>query len=425
MPIAALFLGLLLAGLPVALILLLAAMAYTAMSGNHLLYLSFSQQIFSSLEQHGLLAIPLFLLLGELMAAGGCTRRLIDAAAVFVGTLRGGLAYINLLANMMMASIMGSANAQIAVMTKSMVPAMAGKGYDPAFAAATTAAGGLLSPIIPPSMIFIIYGVLAQIAIGDMFIAGIVPGLIMAAGFITIISLLGVIHNLPRLEKKHRLEQRRHMLHALPALCIPVIIVGSIVMGIATPTESAAVATLAALLLGKWGYRELQITDIWKSCINAGLQSAVVLFLIAMASLFSWVLIFEQIPQQVAQWITGLTTDPFVFMLLVNMVLLLVGAVIDGIPAMIMVVPVLLPIAQKIYDIDPYHFGVVISINLVLGLLTPPVGTGLYIAAQVANVRPGKVFVAIIPFFLVVILTLILLSWQPGLVTYFLNPAHP
>jgi tripartite ATP-independent transporter DctM subunit len=418
--LAAVFFTLLFIGLPVAFVLLMSSVSYVALTDNLILFSSFSQQIFSSLENYGLLAIPLFLLVGELMGSGGCTRRLVDAASVLVGNLRGGLAYINLLANMMMASIMGSANAQIAIMSKTMVPEMVKKGYDPSLAAATTAAGGLMSPIIPPSMIFIIYGVLAQVAIGDMFIAGIVPGLLMAIGFLAALSVLGIFHEFPRLEKKDKAEKIQAILDALPSFSIPVIIVSSILFGIATPTESAAVAAASAFVIGKWINHELQPGDFWKACIAAGTNTAVVLFLIALASLFGWLLIFEQIPQLLSDWIVALTSDPFVFMLLVNAMLLLIGAIIDGIPAMIMIVPILLPVAQKIYDIDPYHFGVVISINLVLGLLTPPVGTGLYIASHIANVRPGAVFLAIIPFFLVVLLLLVLLSWQPGLITFLL-----
>jgi tripartite ATP-independent transporter DctM subunit len=420
MHLALIFFILLFIGLPVAFVLMMSAVSYVVLTDNYLLFYSFAQQIFSSLEKYGLLAIPLFLLVGELMGSGGSTRRLVDAASVLVGTLRGGLAYINLLANMMMASIMGSANAQIAIMSKAMVPQMVNKGYDPALAAATTAAGGLMSPIIPPSMIFIIYGVLAQVAIGDMFIAGIIPGVLMAIGFFAAVSVLGIFYEFPRLEKKDRDEKIHCLRHALPSLSIPVIIVCSILFGIATPTESAAVAAVTAFVIGKWINRELKPGDLWKAFLSAGTNTAVVLFLIALASLFGWVLIFEQIPQLVSDWIVDLTSDPFVFMLLVNAVLLFVGAIIDGIPAMIMIVPILLPIAQKLYDIDPYHFGVVISINLVLGLLTPPVGTGLYIASHVAKVRPGRVFIAIVPFFVVVLLLLILLSWQPKLITFLL-----
>ena len=200
-----------------------------------------------------------------------------------------------------------------------------------------------------------------------------------------------------------------------------VAVLGSILGGIATPTESAAIAAAAAFIIGKWFNRELKPGDTWKAIVEAGSTTATVLVLVAMASLFSWVLIFEQIPQQVSLWIVGITSDPFYFMLLVNVMLLAIGAVIDGVPALIMIVPILLPIARNVYGIDPFHFGVVISINLVLGLLTPPVGTGLYIAAHAARVRAGKVFMAFTPFFIAVLLLLILLSWQPRLVTFLLD----
>lgn len=419
--LAAIFFSLTLLGLPIAFVLCISAIAYMLMADNTILFYSYSQQLFSSLEKYGLLAIPLFMITGELMGAGGITRRLINAASVFVGTFRGGLAYINLVANMMMASIMGSANAQIAIMSKTMVPEMVRKGYDPALASATTAAGGLMSPIIPPSMLFIIYGVLAQVAIGDMFIAGIVPGILMLIGFVLVVSLLGFFYDYPRAEKQEWDERITHLIEGLPSLAIPGVIVGCILMGIATPTESAAIAALVAGVIGKWVNKELTKKDIWKALMHAGAITSVILFLIAAAGLFGWVLIFEQVPQQIAHWITGVTDDPFKFMLLVNISLLVVGAVIDGIPALIMLVPILLPIAQKAYAIDPYHFGVVICINLVLGLLTPPVGTGLYIASHAANLKPGRVFVAVAPFILVLMGILVLLSWKPYLITYLLG----
>jgi len=257
--------------------------------------------------------------------------------------------------------------------------------------------------------------------VGDMFIAGIIPGLLMAAGFIAVVSILGVVSDYPRLERKTREENIHCILAALPSLAIPAVIVGSILAGLATPTESAALAAVAAFVIGRWINRELQPGDVWIALLQAGTNTAMVLLLVAMASLFSWMLIFEQIPQRISEWIVGVTSDPFFFMLLVNAVLLVLGAVIDGIPALIMIVPVLLPIAQRVYGIDAYHFGVIVCLNLVLGLMTPPVGTGLYIAAQSAKVKAGQVFRSIIPYLLVAMLLLVLLSWQPVLITYFIQ----
>ncbi len=411
------FIAMLLIGVPISFVLTISAALYVWLSGNHTLYGSYMQQLFSGIESYGLLAIPLFMLTGELMNAGGLTRRLVAMARVFVGGFRGGLAYINLVANMLMASIMGSAVAQIAVMSRVMVPEMEKEGYDRAFAAALTAAGGLLSPIIPPSMLFVIFGVLAQIAIGDLFIAGIIPGLLLAGAFCLCIAVLGVFVDFPATPRSRREDDVRAILQGLPAGSIPLVIIGGIVSGLATPTESAALAVVAAFLIGRFLYGDLEFGALPAVLYETAVNSTVVTFLIAAANVFGWVLIYEQVPQIVAAWTAGLTDNPFVFMLLVNLLLLFVGMVIDGIAALIIVVPILMPIATTVFGINPYHFGVVVCINLVLGLLTPPVGAGLYVAASMADTQPGAIFRALLPFLLSTIAVLVLLSWQPALVT--------
>ncbi|GIX12665.1 MAG: C4-dicarboxylate ABC transporter permease [Paracoccaceae bacterium] len=413
----AVFLALLLVGLPIGFVLMGTAVAYVYLTGNTTLYASFMQQLFAGLESYGLLAIPLFMLTGEVMNAGGLTRRLVAMASVLVGGLRGGLAYVNLLANVMMAAIMGSAVAQIAVMSRVMTPEMERRGYDRAFAAALTAAGGLLSPIIPPSMLFVIFGVLAQIAIGDLFIAGILPGLILAGAFLLVVAVMGFVHDFPRVARPARAEALRALAGGLPALAIPGVIIGGILLGWATPTESAALAVLAALVIGRFVHGELSLAALPRIFVETAIGAATVAFLIAAANVFGWVLLYEQVPQRVARWAGELTSDPFLFMLLVNAMLLVVGMVIDGIAAVIMVVPILLPIATGVFGIDPYHFGVVVCINLVLGLLTPPVGAGLYVAAGMARTSPTAVFRALLPFLGATLAVLVLLSWQPRLVT--------
>ncbi len=411
------FLVLLVIGVPIAIVLGETAIAYIWLSDNTLLFLSYPQQLFSGLERYGLLAIPLFILTGELMNEGGITRRLIAVAGIFVGGLRGGLAYINLVANMMMASIIGSSTAQIAIMSKAMVPEMKQQGYSAEFAAATTAAGGLLSPIIPPSMLFVIFGVLAQVSIGDMFLAGIIPGLMMAGGFLVAIAVLGLRYQYPKGEWYSGSESLRHLLHGVPAGLVPIVIIGGITSGLATPTESAALGSVAAFLIGRFVYKDLKRSRLLEFCSSTALTSAMVLFLIATANVFGWVIVFEKIPQLLAAWLTGLTSDPFVFLLLVNIAMLLVGMVLDGIAALILIVPLLLPVAISVYGISPFHFGVIVCINVVLGLLTPPVGAGLFVASAAANVSPGKIFIALLPFLLTTIVVLVLLSWQPALVT--------
>ncbi|MEP3246334.1 MAG: TRAP transporter large permease [Sneathiella sp.] len=415
------FLVLLFVGVPIALVLAISALFYIFYSGQTVLLQSYSQQLFSGVESYGLLAVPLFMLAGELMNEGGITRRLIDFASVFIGRVKGGLAYINLIVNMMMASIIGSAAAQIAIMSRSMVPEMEKQGYDRAFAAATTAAGGLLSPIIPPSMLFVIYGVLAQIAIGDMFIAGIIPGLIMAFGFFIALALLGRKYDYPVGEQKTKAEKITAAKMGLPTMVIPLVIVGGILAGFTTPTESAAVASVAAFILGAFFYKELKLSQMPTVLFRTALNTSIVVFIVATANLFGWIIIYEQVPQNLAAELIELTRNPLVFLLVVNVALLFVGMILDGIAALILVVPILLPIAQEQYGIDPYHFGVVICLNLVLGLLTPPVGAGLFVTTAMTGVKPGKLFRALVPFLLTTVVALLLISWQPDLVTYLIK----
>ncbi|UTA80336.1 TRAP transporter large permease [Halomonas sp. XH26] len=411
----AVFTLLLLGAVPIALVLALTAAWYIVASGNTLLFVSYPQQLFGAIEHYGLLAIPLFMLAGELMNEGGLTRRLIDLARILVGGFRGGLVYINLVANMMMAAIVGSAASQIAIMSRAMVPAMEQEGYDKPFSAAITAAGGLMSPIIPPSMLFVLYGVIAQVPIADMFVAGILPGLLMGLLFFIAITVIGLVEQYPKGDWPSRDQARAYLLMGVPAMSIPLIIIGGILSGLATPTESAALASLAALLIGRYVYRDLtfaRLPDILRrTAFNAGL----VIMLIAAAGVFGWVIIYEQLPQMAAAWIASLTTDPFIFLLLVIGVLLLVGMIIDGIAALILVVPILLPIATQQFDITPYQFGVVVSLTLVLGLLTPPVGAGLFISSSMTGVPPMKIFRALLPFLAMSLIALVLLAWQPWL----------
>lgn len=414
---ALIFCLLLFGTVPIAVVLALSAVVYIAESGNFILFDSFAQQMFSGLENYGLLAIPLFMLTGELMNAGGITERLIKVARVFVGGFRGGLAWINIVSNMFMAAIIGSAVSQIAIMSRAMVPAMTEEGYDPGFAAATTAAGGLLAPVIPPSMLFIIYGVLAQIPIGDMFLAGIIPGMMMFLGFVAVIMIIGWMSPLPRKDWMSARESIKALIESLPAVLIPASIILAILFGVATPTESAAIASVIAFLLGKFVYRHLKVSDLGTVFVRTARNSALVIFMIATANVFGWVIIYEAIPQKLAALITVITADPFMFLLIVNGVLLMVGMLIDGIAAIILVTPILLPIAMGSYGISPYQFGVVISINLILGLLTPPVGVGLYIASAMSEVKPVKIFRALWPFLLATLIVLLLLSGFPDLST--------
>lgn len=411
------FLAFLIAGVPIAFALMSLAVVIILASGNYILFQSFPQQFFGGLENYGLLALPLFILLGEFMNEGGIGRRLMAFAMALLGPVRGGLAYVNLVANMMMASILGSTVAQITIMSRIAVPEMERAGYPRDVSVAITAAGGMLAPIIPPSMMFIIFGVIAQLPIGDLFIAGIVPGVILFLAFLAVIAWLGHRYNFPKSGKLELRERAVAVRDALPAAAIPVVIIGSILGGIATPTEAAAVASVAAVIVGMFVYREMSVNDIWPAFMRAAASSAVVLFLIAAAGLFSWVITFENVPAIVSAWVQSLTTSPIVFLLTINLILLFLGMVTDPIPAIILVVPVFLPVATGVYGIDPFQFGVIVCLNLTAGLLTPPVGTGLFTAALMGNVRAERLARLILPFFLAVALVIVALSLFPMLST--------
>lgn len=407
------FLGLLLAGLPISLALAAVALIYIAVSGNLVLLQSYPQQMFGGLENYGMLALPLFILLGEFMNAGGIGRRLMALALAVLPQLRGGLAYVNLGANMMMASILGSTVAQITIMARLAVPEMEKAGYPRDVSAAITAAGGLLAPIIPPSMLFIIYGVIAQVPIGEMFVAGILPGVLIFMGFCGLIGWLAHRRDFPRTPRMTGAERMRAAVEALPAALIPLSIIVSILGGFATPTESAVVASLLAILIGLFVYREMTVADIWPALVSAGRGAAVVLFLIASAQVFAWVITFANVPAAVAAWLSGLTDSPVLFLLLLNLLLLGVGMVMDPIPAIILIVPVFLPVATGVYGLDPIHFGIVLCLNLTLGLVTPPVGTGLFTASLLTGVRAERIAALLVPFLAVAFLVILLIILWP------------
>lgn len=403
------FVVLLLVGIPISLVLIMTSISYILLTGDMNLMTSVPQQMFSGMDNNGLLAIPLFMLAGELMNFGGITTRLVSFAKVLIGHFRGGLAYVSVLANMFLASILGSANAQAAMMSKVMVPEMEKEGYDRNFSSALTLASSIVAPIIPPSMLFIIYGTLSGASIGDMFLAGIIPGILIGIAFFVLIGVMSRRHNFPKSEKGTLKEALNQMLKVLPALSIPFIIIFGILSGIFTPTESAAVACIIAVIIG-FSYKQLKTSQIPEILINTAVNTATITLLIVMASVFGYILAYERIPQTLAEVMLGISESPIVFLLLVNIILLLLGTVLDGIAALIILVPVLMPLLTT-YHIDPVHFGVIITINLTIGLLTPPVGTGLFVVSTVAKVSIENLVKAIFPFLLVSIFMLLLLTY--------------
>ncbi|SNR33494.1 TRAP transporter large permease [Paracoccus sediminis] len=419
---SAAFLAVMLVGVPIGLCLCVAAIAFVLTSGNPILFQSYPLQMFNAVDSYGLIAIPLFILIGELMNAGGITARIVAMAMAFVGSLRGGLAYVNVIANMFVASILGSATAQVAIMSQIMVPEMERKGYDKDFAAGLTAYGGMLGSIMPPSVMFVVYSVMAQVSVSDMLMAGLVPGILLTALFCIVTAIIGHRQTFPRSAPQTLRQRAATVWAAVPSLAIPVVIVGSIFTGLASATEAGAIGAVMSLFVGRFWTRQLSLAELPRIMTRAGLYSAIVLFLVVAAGVLSWILVFGQVPQRVAGWIQGVAGNPVVFMLLVNVILLVIGTVIDGIPGLIMTVPILLPIATEVYGIDPHHFGVVVVINLVLGLLSPPVGLCFFVAAAATGANPGRMFLITMPFFLISSVLLAILSVFPALSLILVGP---
>lgn len=413
------FLLLLLIGMPISLVLIISSMSYLLLTGNLELFSSVPQQMFSGINNSGLLAIPLFMLAGELMNSGGITSRLIAFSKSIIGHLRGGLAYVAVIANMFLASILGSANAQAAMMSKVMVPEMEKEGYDRGFSSALTLASSIVAPVIPPSMLFIIYGTLSGASIGALFLAGIVPGVLLGLSFILIIIYFSKRYNYPKSERESIKGMAVNLFRVLPALLIPFIIIFGILSGIFTPTESAAVACILAVIIG-FSYKQLKFKNLPEILQNTVTSTAVITFLIVMANVFGFILAFERIPQLITETMLSLSENPLVFLLLVNILLLLLGTVLDGIAALIILVPVLMPLLP-IYGVDPVHFGVIITINLTIGLMTPPVGTGLFIVSSIAKVTLEKLLKAIFPFLIVAVIMLLIITYWEDAVMWIPN----
>lgn len=412
---------LLLTGMPVAFVLIGVTFLYLWLSGRLPVFDALPQVAFSSVESFDLLAIPLFVLLGEIMNEGGLTRRIIRAARVWLTQIKHDLVVVNLVANLALAAIMGSATAQMAVMSRVVVPEMERNGYTRTYAASVTAAAGLLGPIIPPSMMFIIYGVVGQVSVADMFRAGIVPGIALFT--LMVGYALWCAYRYEKVAQSFETlsfaQKIKESLPGLLTMMIPVVIVGGISFGIFTPTESAAIAIVVAILLGGPIYRDLSWNSTAAILDRTIANTAIVLFLIIAAKIFGWVLTFNQVPQAVAEFIASLTQDPIIFMILLMIFLIVVGMFLDGIAALIVLVPILLPVATGTYHIDPVQFGVMVSLTLVMGLLTPPVGTGLYIGSAICDVPITRLAPAVFPYVIATMLVILLVIFVPWVVRPF------
>jgi tripartite ATP-independent transporter DctM subunit len=402
-------------GIPIAVALgLVAAGIMVATVGPDLLII-FIQRTYAGTTSFPLLAIPFFVLAGNLMNVGGTTERIFQVAQLCVGRIRGGLAHVNVIGSVIFAGMSGSAVADAAGMGVIEHRAMTRAGYTGRFAATITAVSSTIGPIIPPSIPFVIYGSLANISVGALFLAGIVPGLLMAAALMGIIAVVAKRLDLPRGDPLPPLgEAVRIVSKAGPALLLPPTILLVIFAGLATPTEAAVVAAAYAFVLGRFVYRELSYGDTVEVLWDTARQTAQVMFIIAVSAPFGWVLIQQQIPNAILNAFLAMSSEPWVILLIINAVLLLLGMFIEGIAIMIIAYPVLLPIIVKL-GVDPVHFGVILVLNIMIGLVTPPVGLCLYVVAGIARISIAEISREIWPYVLALIGVLMLITYVPGI----------
>jgi len=377
--------------------------------------------MFTGVDNFTFIAIPLFILAGNLMSVGGISRRITDFAQTLLGHMHGGLGMVVIMASLMFSTVTGSAIAAAAAIGGILIHELIKHKYHPAYAAALVATSGSIGPVIPPSIPLVIYGVIVSVSIAKLFIAGIVPGILMAV-FLMIFNYFickkrGYIGS----SKKSTLkEMLKGLKDATLALIMPIIIIGGIVSGVFTPTESAAVAVAYALVVGGLIYRELSIKSIWNAIVDSAIMNGIILTCLMMASIYIWFLTVQMIPQQMTSYFIGIIKSKWTALLLINIVLLLFGTFLDTISALTIFVPLFVPLATA-FNIDPIHLGVVVTVNLTIGMCTPPLGVCLFVAAGIAKITLREMMVDLGYLLVPLLIVLALITYIPGLVTWLPN----
>jgi len=379
-----------------------------------------AQNMINGADNFPLLAVPFFLLAGELMNTGGLSKRIIEVAGAFVGHVRGGLGYVAIFAAVVMASLSGSAVADTAALAALLIPMMRKAGYDVGRAAGLMAAGGIIAPVIPPSIGFIVFGVAAGVSITKLFFAGIVPGVIMGLSLVVTWWWTSRKEDVKPEPRKSAKEMLSALLSSFWAFLLPVLIIGGLKFGIFTPTEAAVTAAVYSLFVGLFVYRELKINQLYSVFLMAAKTSSVVMFLVAAALVSSWLITVANIPAEVTALLSPFLGDKLVLMLMMMALVVVVGTALDFIPTILILTPVLMPLVNAA-GIDPVYFGVLFIINNAIGLITPPVGTVLNVVCGVARIGMEEVIVGVWPFMLAELVALFLMVFIPELVTV---PAH-
>ncbi|QCI67253.1 TRAP transporter large permease [Phreatobacter stygius] len=407
-----LFMTFLLLGVPISLALGVGGMLYLAFTDNWSLVGALPQRMLAGVDQFVLLTIPLFLLAGNLMNLGGLSDRMIKFANALVGHMKGGLSLVTVLASIMFAGISGSAIAQSSAIGSLMIPAMARQGIPAAYGAALVAMSAVIDPLIPPSITMIIYGVLSGASIGQMFIAGIIPGLLLG------LSLLGYAYwkawkyNFPSMPRADWGERGRSLVAAIPALMLPVIIVGGVKSGIFTMTESAAVAVGYAFIVGAL-HRELTMKRLWEALCTTAITTSGLLFILAMASIVAFALTVEEVPTRFAESLLSISDNKLVVLLMLNIMLLLLGKFLEPISVMIVTMPILMKVCTMI-GMDPVQFGVMVTLNVVIGMVTPPVGVCLFVVCAIAGKSVIEVSREVLPMFFICLVLLAVVATIPA-----------
>ncbi|MEM6590189.1 MAG: TRAP transporter large permease [Pseudomonadota bacterium] len=410
-----LFLLFLLIGLPVFFGLLAAPGILLWLAGQEKDVVLLYRNLYNGMDSFPLMAIPFFMLAGELMNRGGITMRLVEFSQAMMGHLRGGLAHVNILSSMLFAGLSGSAVADTSALGSMLIPAMEKQGYTRKFAAAITAASSVIGPIIPPSGIMIIYAYVMGESVAALFLAGIVPGVLVGVGLMLMVKFQADRYDFPVATRKHTWGERgQASLKAFFPLLTPVIILGGILAGVFTPTEAAAVAVAYALIIGLFVMRTMTFSDLPDVLTRAGITSAVVLLLVGAAMAFKTVVSLSHAPEAMAEFVLSLTSNPLILLFLINLLLFAVGMFLDAGPAIIILGPILGPIFVSL-GVDPIHFAIIMSVNLTVGLATPPMGLVLFVASSVSGERVEAISKAILPFLAVEVVVIFLVTYFPAL----------
>jgi len=413
------FLLLLVIGAPVAIALAGSSLIYVMLEGvqPHLVVL---HRMIGGIDSFPLLAIPFFIMAGSLMNSAGITNRIYDFALALVGWLKGGLGHVNVVGSVIFAGMSGTAVADAGGLGNIEIKAMRDHGYSVDFAVGITGASSTIGPIIPPSLPFVIYGVMANASIGKLFAAGVIPGLVMALTMMIMVTYYAHTRGWHRDAKFSIVNLWTTFKKAFLPLLTPIILVGGMTTGVFTPTEAAIAATAYAIVLGLGIYRTLSLKKLIKVSLETAETTSIILLIVAGASIFGYLITLTKVTDNVSALVLSITTTPWVVLLLVNIFLLIVGCFMETIASITILVPVLLPLMDKI-GVDPVHFGLIMVLNLMIGLLTPPVGMVLYILARVANISFERTTKACLPFLIPLLVSLALVTYWPSMVMFLPN----